>query len=349
MVRVVCIFILSVYSGMVFSTDEVSGEKHLERLYNQLKHEERERDRRFGEDTVSHLLPKDKMDKTVIRKHSDKNENTPDAKPNAVIVIENKNAEINTDAADSADVAFDSDDNKSVLVDDKRVSKYSKGIHASENNSANNKSTSTLKKSVVNNFYMPPMTQETQSLSDNGNVSQSFVNTQGQQYGIKRNTWAKARLVRKVTSADSTGIELILEEDIIGKRKVLRAGTVLFGGKSFNSQTRRLESFLNEAIDPEGHELVGLSASVYDINKISGLSGVVTRNSQDSVNYSVYAGLASASNATLQTLSGVNPISEGVLNGSKTMLDLQKGKINKPSAFITVSPKNALIRFDKSF
>ena len=264
-------------------------------------------------------------------------------------MIENKSEEINTDAADSENMAIDNDDNKDALVDDKRVSKYSNGIHASKTHSANNKSAHTLKKSVVNNIYMPPMTQETQSLSDNGNVSQSFVNTQDHQYGIKRNTWAKARLVRKVTSADSTGIELILEEDIIGKRKVLRAGTVLFGGKSFNSQTRRLESFLNEAIDPEGHELVGLSASVYDINKISGLSGVVTRNSQDSVNYSVYAGLASASNATLQTLSGVNPISEGVLNGSKTMLDLQKGKINKPSAFITVSPKNALIRFDKSF
>jgi len=334
---------------MVFSADEVSGEKHLERLYNQLKHEARERDRRFGEDTVSHLLPKDKMDKTVIRKHSDKNENAPDAQANTVIVIANKNAVVNTDAADSANRALDNNENKSVLVDDKRVSKYSNGIHVSENNLANNKSTHTLKKSVVNNIYMPPMTQETQLLSVNGNVSQSFVDTLNHQYGIKRNTWAKARLVRKVTSADATGIELILEEDIMGERKVLRAGTVLFGGKSFNSQTRRLESFLNEAIDPEGHELVGLSASVYDINKMSGLSGVVTRNTKDSVNYSVYAGLASASNATLQTLSGVNPISEGVLNGSKTMLDLQKGKINKPSAFITVSPKNALIRFDKSF
>jgi len=334
---------------MVFSADRLSGEKHLERLYNQLKHEERARDRRFGEDTVSHLLPKDKMDKTVIRKHSEKNENTPDTKPNAVIVIENKNVEINTDAADSVNRVLENDDNKDALIDTKRVSKYSNGIHASENKSSNNKLTHILKKSVVNNIYMPPITQETQSLSVNGNVSQSFVSTQGHQYGIKRNTWAKARLVRKVTSADSTGIELILEEDIIGKRKVLRAGTVLFGGKSFNSQTRRLESFLNEAIDLDGHELEGLSASVYDINKISGLSGVVTRNTQDSVNYSVYAGLASASNATLQTLSGVNPISEGVLNGSKTMLDLQKGKINKPSAFITVSPKNALIRFDKSF
>ena len=132
MVRVLCIFILSAYSGMVFSADEVSGEKHLERLYNQLKHEERERDRRFGEDTVSHLLPKDKMDKTVILKHSKKNENTLEAKPNAVIVIENKNAAINTDAADSANRALDNDDNKDVHVDDKRVSKYSNGIHASE-------------------------------------------------------------------------------------------------------------------------------------------------------------------------------------------------------------------------
>ena len=334
---------------MVFSADEVSGEKHLERLYNQLKHEERERDRRFGEDTVSHLLPKDKGDKSVIRKYVDKNENMLEAKPNAVIVIENKNAAINTDAADSANRALDKDDNKDALVDDKRVSKYSNGFYGSESNLANNKTIHAFKKSVVNNVYMPPMTQDSQSLSVNGSVSQSFVDTQNLQYGIKRNTWAKARLVRKVTSADSTGIELMLEEDIIGKRKVLRAGTVLFGGKSFNSQTRRLESFLNEAIDQDGHELVGLSASVYDINKISGLSGVVTRNTQDSVNYSVYAGLASASNATLQTLSGVNPISEGVLSGSKTMLDLQKGKINKPSAFITVSPKNALIRFDKSF
>lgn len=196
------------------------------------------------------------------------------------------------------------------------------------------------------NRYIPPPRTSTQH-----KTSSYSVKVDPKHFGISFGTWASAELVRSVTNADVGEVEIVLSGTLQGRAKALPAQTILYGNKSFNVGTNRLDVRITRGITPDGEE-IELSATVYaDDKAFSGLSGVLLRNREkefDSI----------AKNAALQTASvafnqatpdnslmgaAYDSVTQQALTNEKRYLRQQEG------AVIKVFPQSLYIRIDKSF
>ncbi len=193
-------------------------------------------------------------------------------------------------------------------------------------------------------YIPPPRLQTTKS-------SRTVVyGEERKDFGIVLGTWMAAKLVRPVTSADNAATEVILTEDVEGRRRVLPAGTTLFGDKRFNSASERLEVVFTRGITPDGQEF-SLVASLYDSRKLSGLSGAVVRRREEEVAVAAQKGALTAAGGIIG--STVDPtggaIARGVADAGSELLDNERRYIRQPQAFIQVSPQDVLVRVDQSF
>ncbi len=193
-------------------------------------------------------------------------------------------------------------------------------------------------------YIPPPRLQTTKS-------SRTVVyGEERKDFGIVLGTWMPAKLVRSVTSADNAATEVILTEDVEGRRRVLPAGTTLFGDKRFNSASERLEVVFTRGITPDGQEF-SLVASLYDGRKLSGLSGVVVRRREEEVAVAVQKGALTAAGGIVGA--SVDPtggaIARGVADAGSELLETERRYIRQPQAFIQVSPQDVLVRVDQTF
>ena len=195
-------------------------------------------------------------------------------------------------------------------------------------------------------IYIPPPRLDTASSTQ----SQVFT-PETRRFGITLGSWFRANLERQITNADNGQVEVTLAEDVPGSLRTLPAGTVLFGQKSFNQVSQRLDISLSQGITPAGEEFA-LVASVYDHTKVSGLVGSIQRQRDAEVRSSAAKGALTTAQALLSTsleTAGVGAIAEGVGQVGDELLDHERQFIREPAVLIQVSPQPVLVRVNQTF
>ena len=199
--------------------------------------------------------------------------------------------------------------------------------------------------SVDPDIYVPPPRSNVSDLSVSMNLSPEH-----RKFGIPFGTWVEAELMRPATNADSGEVEVILRETVWGKNRPLPSGTILYGNKSFNTGTHRLDIVIRRGITLRDEE-ISLLATVYNERKeFSGLSGVIVRDRQSE-------GKSIAANAALRTAGAAlqqatpeglivgtayDSVTDQVLDNELDNLKEQQGPI------IKVFPQSLFLRFDQS-
>ena len=195
-------------------------------------------------------------------------------------------------------------------------------------------------------IYIPPPRVETESTTH----SQVYTQ-QSRAFGITIGTWFRAHIERRITNADNGQVEVTLDEDVPGKTRTLPAGTVLFGQKSFNQVSQRLDISLSNGIMPEGVEF-DLVATVYDSTRVSGLSGSVVRQRGTEVKSAASKGaLASAKALMTATIdnTAAGALADGVGQVGDELLNNERRFVREPRYLIQVSPQPVLVRVNQTF
>ncbi len=169
-------------------------------------------------------------------------------------------------------------------------------------------------------------------------------------YGIHMCTWMRGVLRRDVSSADPGLVEIRLTRDVIGDRRVLPAGTTFFARQALNDATKRLELFVEKGITPDGHEFV-LKGIVYDLQRVSGLPGIITVNKHNLVQHGAEKGLAALVGGAADSLGSSSPIASAGAAATQTMLNDTNPAINynATTSVIYVSPQRLEIQVDADF
>ena len=169
-------------------------------------------------------------------------------------------------------------------------------------------------------------------------------------YGIHMGTWMRGVLRRDVSSADPGLVEIRLTRDVIGDRRVLPAGTTFFARQALNDATKRLELFVEKGITPDGHEFV-VQGIVYDLQRVSGLPGIITVNKHNLVRHGAEKGLAALVGGAADSLGSSSPIASAGAAATQTMLNDTNPAINynATTSVIYVSPQRLEIQVDADF
>ena len=169
-------------------------------------------------------------------------------------------------------------------------------------------------------------------------------------YGIHMGTWMHGALTRNVSSADPGLVEIRLTRDVIGDRRVLPAGTTFFARQALNDATKRLELFVEKGITPAGHEFA-VQGIVYDLQRVSGLPGIITVNKRNLVRHGAETGLAAAAAGIANSLASSNPVADAGAAATQTMLNDTDPAINynATTSVIYVSPQSLEIQVDADF
>ena len=168
-------------------------------------------------------------------------------------------------------------------------------------------------------------------------------------FGVRLGSWLPASLGRNTTSGDSGSVELTLTGDVIGDRRTLPAGTLLFADKSLNNVTKRMEMVVTHGITPTGLEFE-MRGMVFDPQKTPGLAGVYVLDKKEVVARGATKGAIAAVGAAVGSLGGgaagvaTNAATQSVLNDANQVTDG-----NAVQAVIYVSPQALIIRVEKQF
>ena len=215
------------------------------------------------------------------------------------------------------------------------------------NPSTNNSKSAANARSLVaedSNIYIPPArtgAAGSQIISDAIPATLFF--------GIRLGTWLPAKLSRDTSSAEPGTVELSISEDVIGDRRTLPAGSILFANKALNGGTKRMEMMVTKGITPSGQEF-NLRGIVFDPQKISGLSGIYQVDDKAIAKHGAQKGAVAAIGAAAQTLTG-NPLAAAGGAATQSILADTSGAIeyNAPVAVIYVSPQPIIIRVEEKF
>ncbi len=169
-------------------------------------------------------------------------------------------------------------------------------------------------------------------------------------YGIHMGTWMRGELSRNVSSAEPGLVEITLTNDVTGDRRVLPAGTTFFARQELNDATKRMELFVEKGITPDGNEFA-VKGIVYDLQRISGLPGIVTVNKHNLVQHGTEKGLAAAVGGIADSLASSSPLASAGATATQTMLNDTDPAVNynATTSVIYVSPQNLEIRVDADF
>lgn len=205
-----------------------------------------------------------------------------------------------------------------------------------------------------------PATQETATSNQNIYIAPARQNSTNQMvsdaipatlvFGIRLGTWMPANLNRDTSSAEPGSVELSISEDVIGDKRTLPAGTVLFANKRLNSATKRMEMVVTHGITPSGQEFK-LRGIIFDPLKVSGLSGIYQVDEKAVAKRGVQKGVVAAVGAAAQSLGGLNPLAIAGGAATQSVLSDAGGAVeyNAPTAVIYVSPQPLIIRVEERF
>lgn len=196
--------------------------------------------------------------------------------------------------------------------------------------------------------YIPPP----RSASGTNNVIYSdSVPLPKQRFGIRLGKTLEAALERNTSSAEPGLVELRLTADVVGDKRTLRAGTLLYASKGLNGGTKRLELQVTKGITPDGHEFT-MKGLIFDAQNVSGLNGIMQiDNSQIAKHSGTNAALAAVA-AGARGLTRTSPLGAGAAGAVETAIT----DTNRSTEFNTalreviyVSPQLVLIRVEEMF
>lgn len=169
-------------------------------------------------------------------------------------------------------------------------------------------------------------------------------------FGIRLGTWMPAKLNRDTSSAEPGSVELTISEDVIGDKRTLPAGTVLFANKTLNGSTKRMEMIVTNGITPSGQEFK-LRGIIFDPLKVSGLSGIYAVDDKAIAKHGFQKGTVAAVGAATQTMGGLNPLAAAGGAATRSIITDTGGAVeyNAPTAIIYVSPQPLIIRVEERF
>ena len=223
------------------------------------------------------------------------------------------------------------------------VSRGRPSVSAKRTPSASGTTPSSVIKRAPHHYVPPPRVT-----SGKSNVSVDYDERKQSKFGIPIGTWIEAELRRTISSADRAEIEITTVNTQTGKYKDLPAFTTFFGAASYNSGTKRLDAYLTKLITPEGVEL-NIKASLYDKNLVSGLSGVIIKNTDDDVRDAGANVAYTVAKDTLATIGANNPISSGLSAGADTLIDRNRPDDRAADDVVKAFPQKVMVRIDKTF
>lgn len=232
-----------------------------------------------------------------------------------------------------------------------KSNKYSNTNSGNTNSNGSNTSSPPRAEPAVadDNTYVAPA----RSTSGKNVIKTDAVPVASKNYfGISIGTWFKAQLTRQVSNADSGLVEIRLLEDVPGYKRTLPVGTLLFAEKQFNAGTKRLDIIIVRGITPTRHEFK-MKALSFDLQKVSGLSGIINANEQASVQTGTKKGLLGAATAAMKQMGGGNAVMTEAAKGAADSVLSDTGKVINAEAdapyTIFVPPQQLLVQVQESF
>jgi hypothetical protein len=202
----------------------------------------------------------------------------------------------------------------------------------------------TVVPTINSDIYIPPTRQTTSNQIVSDAIPTSLV------FGVRLGTWIKANLNRDTSSAEPGTVEVAVTEDVVGDKRTLPAGTMLFAVKVLNNATKRMEMTVTNGITPKGQEFK-VRGLIFDPLKVSGLSGLYQIDEQNIAKHGAQKGAVAAVGAATQTLGRLNPLAAAGGAVTQSVLSDTSGAVeyNRPTAVIYVSPQPLLIRVEERF
>ena len=171
------------------------------------------------------------------------------------------------------------------------------------------------------------------------------------EFGVRLGQWMEATLDRNSSSAEPGMIELRLTKDVQGHKRVLGAGTMIYASKTLNGGTKRMELMTVKGITLDGLEFA-VKGQVFDIQKVSGLNGIMVFDKEQVAKNSLTSGALSAVSAIGRSVMATNPAGAALRGATETALtdtDKVTQFNNAQREVIYVSPQPLLIRVDEKF
>lgn len=196
--------------------------------------------------------------------------------------------------------------------------------------------------------YIPPSWSV---LQGSGSFDTDQVKQKGQRFGIHLGTRINGEIRRVVTNVERNLCEIYVTQDVVGDRRNIPKGSVLFADKSLNMGTKRLEFATVKGITPDKTEFV-IKAYVMDVGEMAGLSGAISTDGktvQRSVSKGAYAvgrQMVSALNDGSVVGAGVEAATDNALGEKETETDKTLGE---PQYTITVPPQKVILRVEQTF
>lgn len=196
--------------------------------------------------------------------------------------------------------------------------------------------------------YIPPP----RPAGTNNPIYSDAVGVDGKKpFGVRLGTWFTANLNRNISNAEPGSAELVLSQDVLGDHKTLPAGTILFATKQINGATKRMELMVQRGITPDGKEFTA-KAIVYDTQKVSGLTGIISGDSDAIAERGVNKGLLAAAGAAAKSVAGTTVVgqagsaaTQSVLQDTSRVVDAA----NMPTITIYVAPQPVMVRVEETF
>jgi len=243
------------------------------------------------------------------------------------------------------------DDVKKLLPQQKAVPEPNSNKYQSQDNGRD--STQTPPQAIEgtrrqnNNRYIPP--QRGAPAGKEAIFSDSVKATH--QFGIRLGRWMEATLDRNSSSAEPGMIELRISKDVVGDKRTLSAGTLIYASKMLNGGTKRLELNAVKGITPDGHEF-NVKGQVFDIQRVSGLNGIMVFDKEQIAKKSITTGALAAVSAAGRSVlptSAAGAALRGATESALADTDQVTGFNNAQRAIIYVSPQLLLVRVDEKF
>lgn len=169
------------------------------------------------------------------------------------------------------------------------------------------------------------------------------------QFGITLGTWLEGRVNRDTTSAEPGLVDITLAHDFVGAKKTLPQGSLLFARKQLNRATRRMELYVVRGITPARLEFT-MTGLIFDMSKVSGLSGIITGDTEASIKRGASKGALAAIGAAVGALTGPLARAGGAAVGSvasDTERVVDETTEQQLTAYVAAQP--VLIRIEESF
>lgn len=168
-------------------------------------------------------------------------------------------------------------------------------------------------------YVPPPRTQATEQT-----VYTDAVIVDEMEYGIRIGTWVEVEMLRNISSAEPGMVAFRVDQPVAGRYRTLEAGTELFAEKIFNGATQRLELMVTRGVTSDGQEFA-IRGQVYDMQKVSGLDGIVKK--KELVKGSVQSGLLAATRSALGTFAQQGPLGAGAATAADVVIQEGEGAV----------------------